>query len=144
MNIKNQGFAEVNHLDTSLALDKFDGVLGMGFRKISVNGVETVFTNMFNQGLINRNIFSFWLNNDLDNGGQLFLGGSNPDYYTGNFTYLNLTTDKMWIFKIDGYVLSVFIFIFIFYALIPPFAYDVLNKYVLRSYNQKTWLHKHP
>lgn len=114
MNIKNQGFAEVTHLDTSLALDKFDGVLGMGFRKISVNGVETVFKNMFNQGLINRNIFSFWLNNDLDNGGQLFLGGSNPDYYTGNFTYLNLTTDKMWIFKIDGYIL--FLFIFIFYA----------------------------
>ena len=33
----------------------------MAFRRISVDDVETVFNNMFRQGLIPRNAFSFWL-----------------------------------------------------------------------------------
>ena len=45
---------------------------------------------MFNQGLIQKKIFSFWLNRnpfDTQNGGQLFFGGSNPNYYVGNFNF---------------------------------------------------------
>ncbi len=50
-----------------------------------------------------KKVFSFWLNRNLDqsNGGQLFLGGSNPRYYTGSFTYLNVTNNGFWQFKMD-------------------------------------------
>ena len=49
----------------------------------SFNGEVTVFQNIFRQGQISQNKFSFWLNRDptKTNGGQLFFGGSNPNYH---------------------------------------------------------------
>jgi cathepsin D len=41
------------------------GILGMAFRRISVDNVETVFDNMFAQKLVPRNAFSFWLDRFL-------------------------------------------------------------------------------
>jgi hypothetical protein len=50
---------KVKHYLTFSRLKK--GILGMAFRTISVDNVETVFNNAVNQGLVPRNVFSFWL-----------------------------------------------------------------------------------
>uniref|UniRef100_A0A8C5R527 Peptidase A1 domain-containing protein n=1 Tax=Leptobrachium leishanense TaxID=445787 RepID=A0A8C5R527_9ANUR len=72
---------------------KFDGILGMGYPRISVDGAPTVFDDIMEQALVDENVFSFYLNRDPASqpGGELLLGGSDPQYYTGDFNYLNVT-----------------------------------------------------
>ena len=76
------------------------GILGLAYK--TVGGQNTVLDNMFNQGLIARKAFSFWLDSNQNVGSQLFFGGSDSKYYTGSFTYANVTKKGFWQFKMTG------------------------------------------
>ncbi|KAJ1131867.1 hypothetical protein NDU88_010199 [Pleurodeles waltl] len=105
LSILNQTFAEaVKQPGIIFIAAAFDGILGMGYPTISVDGVLPVFDNIMKQALVDRNEFSFYLNRDpgAELGGELLLGGSDPAYYTGEFQYLNVTRQAFWQIKADG------------------------------------------
>lgn len=82
---------------------KFDGILGMAYPRISVNNVVPVFDNLMAQKLVDKNIFSFYLNRNpnAQPGGELMLGGTDPKFFTGPLTYHNVTRKAYWQIHMD-------------------------------------------
>jgi len=105
MTVKGQLFAEaIKEPGMTFIAAKFDGILGMGFPTIAVTGATPVFNNMIDQGLVEEPVFAFWLNREegAEKGGELTLGGVDPEHYTGNITWAPVTLSAYWEFRMDA------------------------------------------
>ncbi|XP_036163157.1 napsin-A [Myotis myotis] len=76
----------------------FDGILGLGFPVLAVGGVRPPLDTMVDQGLLDKPVFSFYLNRDPEaaEGGELILGGSDPAHYIPPLTYVPVTVPAYW------------------------------------------------
>ncbi|XP_042876089.1 lysosomal aspartic protease-like [Penaeus japonicus] len=105
LTVTDQTFAEATQ-EPGLAFvaGAFDGIMGMGFTEISVLGIPTVFDTMVAQGVVDQPVFSFYLNHDMNGelGGELVLGGSDPNHYEGEFNYVPVSRVGYWQLTADG------------------------------------------
>ncbi|XP_067643942.1 lysosomal aspartic protease [Eurosta solidaginis] len=105
LQIQNQIFAEaMSEPGISFISANFDGILGMAFKDIAVDNVAPAFYNIWSQGLVGKDIFSFYLARDgtSNHGGEMILGGSDPAYYQGDLTYVPISQPGYWQFSMDG------------------------------------------
>ncbi|XP_044614784.1 napsin-A [Equus asinus] len=76
----------------------FDGILGLGFPILAVEGVRPPLDTLVDEGLLDKPVFSFYLNRDPEaaDGGELVLGGSDPAHYIPPLTFVPVTIPAYW------------------------------------------------
>ncbi|XP_037675556.1 napsin-A isoform X2 [Choloepus didactylus] len=76
----------------------FDGILGLGFPILAVGGVQPPLDVLVDQGILDKPVFSFYLNRDPEeaDGGELVLGGSDPTHYIPPLTFMPVTVPAYW------------------------------------------------
>jgi len=104
LEVVEQEFAVVHDakgMGIGYAFGYFDGILGLGFDELSVGGVETVFHNAIEQGILEKSMFAFYLGDEKD--GELTFGGYDEDKFVGDdLTWISLSEAAYWKINIDG------------------------------------------
>lgn len=109
LSVSDATFAEITDasgLGLAYSIGKFDGILGLAFDTISVDDIPPIFQLFVEQGLVEEPVFSFYL--EPANGifpnttGELLFGGSDPAHYTGQLSYVPLTSETYWEIKMDS------------------------------------------
>lgn len=104
--ITGQVFAEAtSEPGTSFVNSNFDGIMGMAYQSLAEDDVVPPFYNMFSQGLVDADLFSFYLSRagtSTTAGGELILGGIDSTYYTGTLTYVPVSTQGYWQFEVTS------------------------------------------
>jgi len=98
-------FAEITNvqgLGFAYKFGKFDGLLGLAFRQISVDHLPTVFETMVQKGVVKEPIFSFYLCDSPDKVGEFILGGIDESKFVGELSYIPVTSETYWQSTIDS------------------------------------------
>merc|ERR1711948_215320 len=66
----------------------FDGILGMGVPAAAVDRVPMPMDMLVQQKKVEHNIFAFYLSSGGKAGSTLTLGGTDSQFYTGDFSYV--------------------------------------------------------
>lgn len=90
--VKKQAVVAASTYNAQLGIQAFppDGLLGLAFPSIAQTGMDPVFQTLVKQGTVTKPEFGFTF---LDNGGELFLGGSDTSHQAGSlrFTPVSVT-----------------------------------------------------
>ncbi|GAA6049959.1 hypothetical protein NBRC10513_001313 [Rhodotorula toruloides] len=106
LQIKHQDFAEAtSEPGLTFAFGKFDGIMGIAYDTISVNGVVPPFYNMINQGLIDEQVFSVYLGKDNDDS-EIVYGGIDDKHYQGKIEYFPVRRKGYWEIELEAFKLG--------------------------------------
>ncbi|KAJ5722606.1 hypothetical protein N7488_000641 [Penicillium malachiteum] len=109
LKIKEQDFAEAtSEPGLAFAFGRFDGILGLGYDKISVNGIVPPFYSMVNQGLLDEPVFAFYLGDSTKEGdnSEVTFGGVDESHYEGKLTTIPLRRKAYWEVELNAIALG--------------------------------------
>lgn len=82
---------------------KFDGLMGLAFPTISVDGITPVMHKMFADGKLDQPVFAFYLNDDDNKKGELSLGGIDTDRMKdGKISWVPVVSKTYWTVALGG------------------------------------------
>ncbi|KAJ8017202.1 hypothetical protein DPEC_G00015360 [Dallia pectoralis] len=83
-----------------------DGILGLAYPSLAASGATPVFDNMVTQGLVSQNLFSVYLSSNSAEGSVVSFGEIESSYYTGQITWIPLTSETYWQVKMDSVTIN--------------------------------------
>jgi len=98
-------FGQATHIADFFADEPFDGILGLGFKQIAVDGVTPVVDYMIERNLLDKPIMGVWMKHDAIEGdiaGDLMLGGFDASKFTGSIYYTPITRQGYWEFEMQS------------------------------------------
>jgi len=103
LKIKGQDFAEAtSEPGLAFAFGRFDGILGLGWDRISVNRIVPPHYHMVNQKLVDEAVFAFYLGSSEDDESECVFGGVNKDHFEGKITTIPLRRKAYWEVDLDS------------------------------------------
>ena len=100
--VPKQDFAEAtSEPGLAFAFGRFDGILGLGYNTISVNGIVPPFYKMVEQGLVDEPVFAFYLAHENDQSEATF-GGYDKGKFEGDITWIPLRRKAYWEVDLDS------------------------------------------
>ncbi|KAL4868908.1 hypothetical protein BDV12DRAFT_168852 [Aspergillus spectabilis] len=109
LKIEKQDFAEAtSEPGLAFAFGRFDGILGLGFDTISVNGIVPPFYKAIDQGLLDDPVFAFYLGdaNQEGDSSEATFGGIDKDHYEGELIKIPLRRKAYWEVDLDAIALG--------------------------------------
>ncbi|NWR92923.1 CATE protein, partial [Furnarius figulus] len=103
--VSNQQFAESISEPGKAFLDaEFDGILGLAYPSLAVDGITPVFDNMMAQNLVELPLFSVYMsmNPESSLGGELIFGGFDTSRFTGTLNWVPVTQQGYWQIQLDN------------------------------------------
>ncbi|KAI6236109.1 Peptidase A1 domain-containing protein [Aphelenchoides besseyi] len=100
-------FGQATHLASFFTDQPLDGILGLAYKSIAVDGVQPVFLHAVDLGLVDQPLFTVWLTRDGgaaqgQKGGQITYGGLDTEHCSSDVTYIPLSSELWFEFFIDG------------------------------------------
>ena len=81
---------------------KFDGIFGLAFRSISEDNVDPPFYVFEQDGILNQDLFSFYLQSDDKQDGELLIGDIDTSHYSGDLWYTPLIHETYYMIALDS------------------------------------------
>jgi len=100
--VPNQDFAEitdVSGLGIGYIAGKFDGICGLAWDSIAVDGMKTPFHSLVDANLLAEDLFAFYLGTNKP--GEMTLGGVDPNHFNGDITWVDLDQETYWHVPMD-------------------------------------------
>jgi len=87
--------AATNEPGITFKVAKFDGILGLGWPYIAVDGITPVMQRLADERVIDAYMFGFYLQSDVKKTGKLTLGGYDKSKAT-NISWVPVTQENYW------------------------------------------------